>query len=110
MRRRSLFSRICLIHNATRQNHIFPRNMFGRDAFHSVLFSLKILWMLYYESRICSRAARIFGGWVVAKRLECVELAPAIERRGSLKAGASSTHSKRFAQFGSGAIPTRCGK
>src|SRR5712691_254054 len=32
-----------------------------------------------------------------AKRLECVELAPAVERRRSLKAGASSTHSKRFA-------------
>src|SRR6266852_2149107 len=36
----------------------------------------------------------------VAKRLECVELAPAVERRGSSKAGASSTHSKRFARFG----------
>src|SRR6266849_3768141 len=32
-----------------------------------------------------------------AKRLECAELAPAVERRGSLKAGASSAHSKRFA-------------
>ena len=32
-----------------------------------------------------------------AKRLECVELAPAVERDGVSKAGASSTHSKRFA-------------
>src|SRR5260221_7282563 len=32
-----------------------------------------------------------------AERLECVELAPAVERRGSSKAGASSTHSKRSA-------------
>ncbi len=32
-----------------------------------------------------------------AKRLECVELAPAVEHRRSLKAGANSTHSKRFA-------------
>src|SRR5260370_13951929 len=32
-----------------------------------------------------------------AKRMECVELAPAVERRGSSKAGASSTHSIRSA-------------
>src|SRR5437016_4843041 len=34
-----------------------------------------------------------------AKRLECAELAPALERDGGTKAGASSTHSKRFAPF-----------
>src|SRR5258708_5273956 len=32
-----------------------------------------------------------------AKRLECVELAPAVECPGPSKAGASSTHSKRMA-------------
>src|SRR5258708_2830169 len=36
--------------------------------------------------------------------MECVELAPAVERRGSLKAGASSTHSKRSARFGCGLV------
>src|SRR5260370_644168 len=48
----------------------------------------------------CSHVARISGAGLVAKRLECVELAPAVEWRRSLKAGASSTHSKRFARFG----------
>ncbi len=32
-----------------------------------------------------------------AKRLECVELATAVERRRPLKTPGSSTHSKRFA-------------
>ncbi len=27
----------------------------------------------------CSQAARIFGAWVVAERMECEELAPAVE-------------------------------
>src|SRR5713101_3433841 len=34
--------------------------------------------------------------------MECVELAPAVQRRGTAKAGASSTHSIRFARFGCG--------
>ena len=37
---------------------------------------------------------------MVAERLECAELAPALEHRRSPKAGASSAHSKRFARFG----------
>src|SRR5262249_8711072 len=39
------------------------------------------------------------GALDVAKRMECVELAPALECRGCAKAGASSTHSIRFATW-----------
>src|ERR1035438_5794025 len=43
-----------------------------------------------------------------AKRLECVQLAGAIIRRGVVrKAGASWTHSKRFAQSGCGSASLR---
>src|ERR1017187_3964784 len=43
-----------------------------------------------------------------AKRLECVQLAGAVIRRGVVrKAGASSTHSKRFAQSGCGSASLR---
>src|SRR6266852_3946973 len=52
-----------------------------------------------------SRMRRVFSACAVAKSRiggECVELAPAVESRWSPKAGASSTHSKRFARFGCG--------
>ena len=42
-----------------------------------------------------------------AKRLECVQLAGAVLGGGGSKAGASSTHSKRFAQFGCGVAALR---
>src|SRR6267378_4346937 len=42
------------------------------------------------------------AGSRVAKRMECVELAPAVACPGRSKAGASSTHSIRFATFVSG--------
>jgi len=41
----------------------------------------------------------------VAKRLDCVELAPALVRRGQPIAPASRTHSKRFASHGAGSLP-----
>src|SRR5258708_2186375 len=53
-----------------------------------------------------SRTPRSFGQgcpWLnrtARQRLECAELAPAVERYGSSKAGANSTHSIRFARFG----------
>src|SRR5260370_24189054 len=43
-----------------------------------------------------------------AKSLERVELAPAVEIRGSLKAGARSTHSKRFATTHAPKISAAC--
>jgi hypothetical protein len=42
-----------------------------------------------------------------AKRLECVELAPAFAAPGLMTAPASWTHSKRFAQFGCGLAALR---
>src|SRR5260370_15038692 len=52
-----------------------------------------------------SRTARIFGARLVAKRLECVELAPAFDDPSPSTAGASSTHSpavRDSARFGCG--------
>src|SRR5882724_4993368 len=56
------------------------------------------------DSPVCSHAVRVFGACAVAKRLECAELAPAVEDRMSLKAGASSALSKRFARFSNAPI------
>src|SRR5260370_39543191 len=44
----------------------------------------------------------IFDACVVAKRLECAELAPAFNDPRCPTAGASSAHSKRFAPVGCG--------
>src|SRR3989442_15796769 len=67
------------------------------------LQSYMVAWApLRCKSRNCSHAARISGAPVVAKRLECVELAPAFNDPRRSTAGASSTHSTRFARFGCG--------
>src|SRR5258708_39072762 len=54
------------------------------------------------KSRNRSQAASNFGACAVAKRMECVELAPAFNGPRRSRAGASSTHSIRFARFGCG--------
>jgi hypothetical protein len=43
----------------------------------------------------------------IAKRLECVELAPALVRPANPKAPASWTHSMRLASLGAGSRPPR---
>src|SRR5260370_33836738 len=60
---------------------------------------------LPFNSPTCTKAARVFSAGLVAKSRtagQCAELAPAVERDGSSKAGARSAHSKRFARFGCG--------
>src|SRR5437870_298411 len=58
-------------------------------------------WALPMQSMTrSSAAARIFGACLVAKRLECVELAPAFVAPGCSGAGASSPHSNRSARLG----------
>src|SRR5882762_2281410 len=54
------------------------------------------------DIRNCSRTALKSGGGCLAKHMECVELAPAVACQGRSTAGASSTHSIRFAPFGCG--------
>src|SRR2546425_391776 len=52
----------------------------------------------YYCRRKCS-SQRIYGACAVAKRLECVELAPAFNDARRSRAGASSTHSPALPDF-----------
>ena len=73
----------------------------------SVLLSENLCTLGRARTRF-GRKLRGFGGFgtqkghCFAKRMECVQLAGALVGKGVSKAGASSTHSKRFARFGCG--------
>jgi hypothetical protein len=63
---------------------------------------------LRFDTPACLRAARIRDAGFVAKRMECAELAPAFSAPHRSIAGASSTHSIRFARFGGSIAAPLC--
>src|SRR5260221_7695461 len=80
-------------------------SLLGRWCKETMILTAIILcgpFVLDCDGSICSKAAMKSCAWAVAKRMECVELAPAIGCPRASKAGASSTHSIRFARFGFG--------
>src|SRR5260370_815664 len=63
--------------------------------------------ILSRDGQSFSEDTRTFRAWVVAKRMECVELAPAFDDPRPSTEGASSTHSIRFARSGCGSAAPR---